>query len=41
MRINGLFRHGWLIAPALVEDALRQAALESISASAASQGLAA
>lgn len=24
-RINGLFRHGWLIAPALVEDALNQA----------------
>jgi len=23
-RINGLFRHGWLIAPALVEDALRE-----------------
>ena len=23
-RINGLFRHGWLIAPALAEDALRQ-----------------
>jgi glycine oxidase len=23
-RINGLFRHGWMIAPALVEDALRQ-----------------
>jgi len=22
LRINGLFRHGWLIAPALVEDAL-------------------
>jgi glycine oxidase len=22
-RVNGLFRHGWLIAPALVEDALR------------------
>jgi glycine oxidase len=21
-RLNGLFRHGWLIAPALVEDAL-------------------
>jgi glycine oxidase len=21
-RINGLFRHGWLIAPALVQDAL-------------------
>jgi glycine oxidase len=27
-RINGLFRHGWLIAPALVEDALRQAGLD-------------
>ena len=26
-RINGLFRHGWLIAPALVEDALRQSGL--------------
>ena len=26
-RINGLFRHGWLIAPALVQDALRQARL--------------
>ncbi len=24
-RINGLFRHGWLIGPALVEDALAQA----------------
>jgi glycine oxidase len=23
VRINGLFRHGWLLAPALVEDALR------------------
>jgi glycine oxidase len=23
LRINGLFRHGWLIAPALVEDALK------------------
>jgi glycine oxidase len=23
VRINGLFRHGWLIAPALVDDALR------------------
>jgi glycine oxidase len=22
LRINGLFRHGWLLAPALVEDAL-------------------
>lgn len=27
-RINGLFRHGWSIAPALVEDALRQAGLQ-------------
>lgn len=27
-RINGLFRHGWLIAPALVDDALRQAGLQ-------------
>ncbi len=26
-RINGLFRHGWLIAPALVEEALQGAAL--------------
>ena len=26
-RINGLFRHGWLIAPALVDDALQQAGL--------------
>ncbi len=26
-RINGLFRHGWLIAPALVERALQEAAL--------------
>ncbi|MDB5946407.1 MAG: FAD-dependent oxidoreductase [Ramlibacter sp.] len=24
VRINGLFRHGWLVAPALVEDALRE-----------------
>jgi glycine oxidase len=23
-RINGLFRHGWLIAPALLEQALRE-----------------
>lgn len=29
VRINGLFRHGWLIAPALVEDALRQCGLAS------------
>lgn len=27
VRINGLFRHGWLIAPALVEDALRDCRL--------------
>ena len=27
-RINGLFRHGWLIAPALVEDALRHTGLQ-------------
>ena len=27
VRINGLFRHGWLIAPALVEDALKQCGL--------------
>jgi len=27
VRINGLFRHGWLIAPALVEDALTQCGL--------------
>jgi glycine oxidase len=27
VRINGLFRHGWLIAPALVEDALQQCGL--------------
>lgn len=31
-RINGLFRHGWLIAPALVEDALRQAGLDVATA---------
>jgi glycine oxidase len=27
VRINGLFRHGWLIAPALAQDALRQCGL--------------
>ena len=26
-RINGLFRHGWLIAPAMVDDALQQISL--------------
>ncbi len=25
LRINGLFRHGWMIAPALVQDALAAA----------------
>ena len=29
-RINGLFRHGWLVAPALVEDAL--SAMDAITA---------
>ena len=29
VRINGLFRHGWLLAPALVEDALRQGGFDS------------
>ncbi len=38
-RINGLFRHGWLIAPALVEDALRQTGLQPVRV--ARQGLAA
>lgn len=27
-RVNGLFRHGWMIAPALVEDALQKAGFE-------------
>jgi glycine oxidase len=27
LRINGLFRHGWLLAPALVEDALERCGL--------------
>lgn len=29
LRINGLFRHGWLIAPALVQDALGAIALDT------------
>ena len=29
VRINGLFRHGWLIAPAVVEDALRACGLSA------------
>ena len=28
VRINGLFRHGWLLGPALLEDALRTCALK-------------
>jgi hypothetical protein len=28
VRINGLFRHGWLIAPAMVEQALCHAGLD-------------
>jgi glycine oxidase len=35
VRINGLFRHGWLLAPALVDDALAAAGLESTPADAA------
>lgn len=29
LRINGLFRHGWLIAPALVQDALSRLGLDT------------
>jgi glycine oxidase len=32
VRINGLFRHGWLVAPALVEQALAQCGLAGTSA---------
>jgi glycine oxidase len=40
-RINGLFRHGWLIAPALVEDALKgcHAGLDPASTLARHHGL--
>ena len=31
VRINGLFRHGWLLAPALVEDALQRCDLHATS----------
>ncbi len=34
IRINGLFRHGWLIAPALVDDALLAAGLTGTGATA-------
>ena len=30
LRINGLYRHGWLLAPALVDDALRALGLGSL-----------
>ena len=30
VRINGLFRHGWLLAPALVDDALAGCALDRV-----------
>ena len=29
LRINGLFRHGWLLAPALIHDVLRSSALNT------------
>jgi len=32
VRINGLFRHGWLLAPALVEDALQRWGLGAMTA---------
>jgi len=32
VRINGLFRHGWLLAPALVEDALQRCGLSATAA---------
>ena len=32
VRINGLFRHGWLLAPALVDDALASAGLATVQA---------
>ena len=34
-RINGLFRHGWLLAPALVEEALLAAGLTAVQREAA------
>ncbi len=37
VRINGLFRHGWLIAPALVEDALFEAGLARATGRAAAE----
>jgi len=40
-RINGLFRHGWLIAPALVEDALRETGLQRVATAPAPQEMSA
>jgi glycine oxidase len=40
LRINGLFRHGWLIAPALVEDALNTLGLSPAPLRGLSQPLA-
>lgn len=37
LRINGLFRHGWLLAPALVDDALRRSGLCPAGLSSVSQ----
>ena len=30
LRINGLYRHGWLLAPALIDDALQQIGLGAL-----------
>jgi glycine oxidase len=35
LRINGLYRHGWLLAPALVDDALRALGLGALPGAAA------
>jgi glycine oxidase len=39
VRLNGLFRHGWLIAPAFVDDALREAGLDPPEAGVVRLGL--
>lgn len=38
LQINGLFRHGWLLAPALVAEALRKGELEHIAQEVGSHG---
>ena len=38
LQINGLFRHGWLLAPALVAEALSAGGLESIAQELGSHG---